>query len=134
MVEENGQNEELTATEEYVENNEVIGDDEEEMEVETTLYRVVTRSEEKVIDGRIEAVEDAKAISKETGQNVLVEREDGRVKMNFREGALVDYVLRHARVVAVARSPMRVRRPLPSQVAMPSHRVLAFRNVNGKRA
>ena len=31
MVEENGQNEELTATEEYVENNEVIGDDEEEM-------------------------------------------------------------------------------------------------------
>lgn len=93
MVEENGQNEELTATEEYVENNEVIGDDEEEMEVETTLYRVVTRSEEKVIDGRIEAVEDAKAISKETGQNVLVEREDGRVKMNFREGALVDYVL-----------------------------------------
>ena len=93
MVEENGQNEELTATEEYVENDEMIGDDEEEMEVETTLYRVVTRSEEKVIDGRIEAVEDAKAISKETGQNVLVEREDGRVKMNFREGALVDYVL-----------------------------------------
>lgn len=92
MVEENGQNEELTATEEYVENNDVV-DDEEEMEVETTLYRVVTRSEEKVIDGRIEAVEDAKAISKETGQNVLVEREDGRVKMNFREGALVDYVL-----------------------------------------
>ena len=92
MVEENGQNEELTATEEYVENNDVVGD-EEEMEVETTLYRVVTRSEEKVIDGRIEAVEDAKAISKETGQNVLVEREDGRVKMNFREGALVDYVL-----------------------------------------
>ncbi|MGB0648146.1 MAG: hypothetical protein ACPGQS_13265 [Bradymonadia bacterium] len=93
MVEENGQNEELTATEQYVENDEMIGDDEEEMEVETTLYRVVTRSEEKVIDGRIEAVEDAKAISKETGQNVLVEREDGRVKMNFREGALVDYVL-----------------------------------------
>ena len=93
MVEENGQNEELTATEEYVEDDEMIGDDEEEMEVETTLYRVVTRSEEKVIDGRIEAVEDAKAISKETGQNVLVEREDGRVKMNFREGALVDYVL-----------------------------------------
>ena len=68
-------------------------DDEEEMEVETTIYRVVTRSEEKSIDGRIEAVDEAKAISKESGQNVLVEREDGRVKMNFRDGALVDYVL-----------------------------------------
>ena len=67
--------------------------DEEEMEVETTIYRVVTRSEEKTIDGRIEAVDEAKAISKESGQNVLVEREDGRVKMNFRDGALVDYVL-----------------------------------------
>ena len=67
--------------------------DEEEMEVETTIYRVVTRSEEKSIDGRIEAVDEAKAISKESGQNVLVEREDGRVKMNFRDGALVDYVL-----------------------------------------
>ena len=94
MVEENGQNEELLATEEFEETaDEIVMDDDEEMEVETTLYRVVTRSEEKVIDGRIEAVEDAKAISKETGQNVLVEREDGRVKMNFREGALVDYVL-----------------------------------------
>ena len=94
MVEENGQNEEFAAADEFEETkNDVIHDDDEEMEVETTLYRVVTRSEEKVIDGRIEAVEDAKAISKETGQNVLVEREDGRVKMNFREGALVDYVL-----------------------------------------
>jgi hypothetical protein len=94
MVEENGQNEELVATEEFEETTSgPVIDDDEEMEVETTLYRVVTRSEEKVIDGRIEAVEDAKAISKETGQNVLVEREDGRVKMNFREGALVDYVL-----------------------------------------
>lgn len=68
-------------------------DDEEEMEVETTIYRVVTRTEEKTIDGRIEAVDEAKAMSKESGQNVLVEREDGRVKMNFRDGALVDYVL-----------------------------------------
>jgi hypothetical protein len=94
MVEENGQNEEFPAADEFEETKaDAIHEDDEEMEVETTLYRVVTRSEEKVIDGRIEAVEDAKATSKETGQNVLVEREDGRVKMNFREGALVDYVL-----------------------------------------
>ena len=78
-------------TEAQVEAEELL--DEEEMEVETTIYRVVTRSEEKSIDGRIEAVDEAKAISKESGQNVLVEREDGRVKMNFRDGALVDYVL-----------------------------------------
>ena len=35
----------------------------------------------------------AKEISIETGQSVLVERTDGRVKMNFRDGALIDYVL-----------------------------------------
>ena len=84
--------EEINETPEY-ENPLVDELDDEEMEVETTLYRVVTRSEEKTIDGRIEAVDEAKSISKETGQNVLVEREDGRVKMNFRDGALVDYVL-----------------------------------------
>ena len=68
-------------------------DDEEVEEVETTLYRVVVREDEQVIDGRIEAVEKAKEISIETGQSVLVERTDGRVKMNFRDGALIDYVL-----------------------------------------
>ena len=88
MTEENTTNEEF----EQIDAHEEI-DDEEEMEVETTLYRLVTRAEEKVVDGRIEAVDEAKAISKESGQNVLVEREDGRVKMNFRDGALVDYVL-----------------------------------------
>ena len=67
--------------------------DDEEEEVETTLYRVVVREDEQVIDGRIEAVEKAKEISIETGQSVLVERTDGRVKMNFRDGALIDYVL-----------------------------------------
>ena len=68
-------------------------DDEEIEEVETTLYRVVVRDDEQVIDGRIEAVDKAKEISIETGQSVLVERTDGRVKMNFRDGALIDYVL-----------------------------------------
>ena len=67
--------------------------DDEEEEVETTLYRVVVREDEQIIDGRIEAVDKAKEISIETGQSVLVERTDGRVKMNFRDGALIDYVL-----------------------------------------
>ncbi|MEE2786335.1 MAG: hypothetical protein VX589_03285 [Myxococcota bacterium] len=69
------------------------GDGEEIEEVETTLYRVVVREDEQIIDGRIEAVDKAKEISVETGQSVLVERTDGRVKMNFRDGALIDYVL-----------------------------------------
>ena len=60
---------------------------------EPTTYRVVTRTDEQVIDGRIEAVETAKSISNEGGQSVLVERTDGRVKMNFRDGSLVDYVI-----------------------------------------
>ena len=72
---------------------ELAADDEEAEEVETTLYRVVVREDEQVIDGRIEAVDKAKEISIETGQSVLVERTDGRVKMNFRDGALIDYVL-----------------------------------------
>ncbi len=67
--------------------------DEEEVYVEPTTYRVTTRSEEEVIDGRIEAVNHAKEISIETGQSVTVERTDGRVKMSFRDGSLVDYVL-----------------------------------------
>ena len=58
-----------------------------------TTYRVVSRSDEQVIDGRIEAVEVAKSLSEEGGQSILVERTDGRVKMNFRDGSLVDYVI-----------------------------------------
>ena len=69
------------------------GAEEEEVEVEPTTYRVSTRDEELVIDGRIEAVTKAKEISVESGVSVLVERTDGRVKMNFRDGSLVDYVL-----------------------------------------
>ena len=66
--------------------------DEDEPEVEPTAFRLATRTEERIVDGRIEAAEAAKAWSKESGQSILVEREDGRVKMNFRDGALVDYV------------------------------------------
>ena len=87
--------EELTANDIEAEEQYANGDfDEEEVEeVETTLYRVVVREDEQVIDGRIEAVDKAKEISIESGQSVLVERTDGRVKMNFRDGALIDYVL-----------------------------------------
>jgi len=55
-------------------------------------YMLTTRIEEKTIVGRDDAVETAKAWSLQSGQSVLVERTDGKVKMSFRDGGLVDYV------------------------------------------
>ena len=55
-------------------------------------YTLSTRVEERQITGRDDAVQAAKAWSLESGQSVLVERTDGRVKMSFRDGGLVDYV------------------------------------------
>ena len=67
--------------------------DEEDIPVEPTTFNVSNRAEEKVIDGRLEAVAAAKEWSIESGQSIVVERTDGRVQMSFRDGALVDYVL-----------------------------------------
>ena len=67
--------------------------EEDEIPAEPTTFRVSNRLEEKVIDGRLEAVAAAKEWSIETGQSIVVERTDGRVQMGFRDGALVDYVL-----------------------------------------
>ncbi len=55
-------------------------------------YTLSTRVEEREITGRDDAVETAKSWSLESGQSVLVERTDGKVKMSFRDGGLVDYV------------------------------------------
>lgn len=55
-------------------------------------YVLTTRVDERHITGRDDAVETAKSWSLESGQSVLVERTDGRVKMNFRDGGLIDYV------------------------------------------
>ena len=67
--------------------------DEDEIPVEPTTFKVSNRVEEKIIDGRLEAVAAAKEWSIESGQSIVVERTDGRVQMSFRDGALVDYVL-----------------------------------------
>ena len=67
--------------------------DEDDIPVEPTTFNVSNRVEEKVIDGRLEAVAAAKEWSIESGQSIVVERTDGRVQMSFRDGALVDYVL-----------------------------------------
>lgn len=55
-------------------------------------YRLSTRLEERLVVGRDEAVGEAKSWSTESGQSVVVERVDGRVRMSFRDGGLVDYV------------------------------------------
>lgn len=55
-------------------------------------YTLSTRIEERKITGRDDAIKTAKDWSRDSGQSVLVERHDGKVKMSFRDGGLVDYV------------------------------------------
>jgi hypothetical protein len=56
------------------------------------LFIVSSRVETREIVGRDEAVAAAKEWTVEEPISVTVERDDGRVKMQFRSGALVDYV------------------------------------------
>lgn len=56
------------------------------------LFIVSSRVETREIVGRDEAVAAAKAWTLEEPVSISVERDDGRVKMQFRGGALVDYV------------------------------------------
>lgn len=65
---------------------------EESRTVPQKSYLLTTRVEEREITGRDDAVQTAKEWSLESGQSVLVERTDGKVKMNFRDGGLIDYV------------------------------------------
>ncbi len=43
------------------------------------------------IEGRDKAIEEAKAISTESGTKVRLERDDRRVHMMFRDGELIEY-------------------------------------------
>lgn len=56
------------------------------------LYQVYTRVETREIIGRDEAVATAKEWTEEEPVSVTVESDDGRVKMQFHSGSLVDYV------------------------------------------
>lgn len=56
------------------------------------VYQVYSRVETREIVGRTEAVQAAKDWTTEEPVSVTVESEDGRVKMQFRGGSLVDYV------------------------------------------
>lgn len=65
----------------------------EEIDTDPSItFRLSTRIEERLVVNRDDAVTAAKEWSLESGQTVAVERVDGRVKMGFRDGGLVDYV------------------------------------------
>ncbi len=55
-------------------------------------YLLSNKLEERRIDDRDEAITTAKTWSAEEHMPVSVERTDGRVKMTFRDGGLIDYV------------------------------------------
>ncbi|MCA9538248.1 MAG: hypothetical protein KC620_05140 [Myxococcales bacterium] len=55
-------------------------------------YLVSNKLEERTIEGREEAIALAKDWSTEDHTSITVERTDGRVKMTFREGDLIDFV------------------------------------------
>ncbi len=55
-------------------------------------YIVSNKLEERTIQDRDEAISTAKTWSSEEHMPVSVERADGRVKMTFRDGGLIDYV------------------------------------------
>lgn len=55
-------------------------------------YIVFSRDEETPIESRAEAVALAKSLTATTDISVTVEREDGRERMQFRQGSLVDFV------------------------------------------
>lgn len=58
----------------------------------TFSYIVFNRDEETPIESRAEAVALAKSLTATTDISVTVEREDGRERMQFRQGSLVDFV------------------------------------------
>ncbi|MCA9539211.1 MAG: hypothetical protein KC620_10020 [Myxococcales bacterium] len=55
-------------------------------------FTLTTRGDEREVIGRFEAVAEAKDWSENCGQQVALERDDGRVRMSFRDGDLIDYV------------------------------------------
>jgi len=67
------------------------GDESYEPEIEETRFTVSTGGETQTIEGRAEAIAQAKALSLEHGR-VSVERVDGRVHMQFSGGSLDSFV------------------------------------------
>ncbi|MCA9547097.1 MAG: hypothetical protein KC613_22000, partial [Myxococcales bacterium] len=66
--------------------------DDEHEDDRSFAYILTTRDGEERIDDRDDAIRMAKEATLDNMQSATVEREDGRVKMQFRQGGLVDYV------------------------------------------
>ncbi|MCA9527869.1 MAG: hypothetical protein KC549_16395 [Myxococcales bacterium] len=60
---------------------------------EDLAWVVYTRSEREEVQGRSAAITLAKEWTADEALTVMVESVDGRVKMQFKSGSLVDYVL-----------------------------------------
>jgi len=54
-------------------------------------FTITIGSETNTVQGRTTAVEEAKSISARSGRAIRVERQDGRVRMEFRRGKLETY-------------------------------------------
>ena len=67
-------------------------EEQETQEPEIHTFQIKNGQQVTEVEGRMEAIAQAKEVSARTWRPVGLEREDGRVKMNFRDGALVDYV------------------------------------------
>ncbi len=60
-------------------------------DVGSAAYRIETPSDVIGMDSRDEAIERAKALSKQTGRTVALVRGDGRLRMEFVDGEMTVY-------------------------------------------
>lgn len=57
----------------------------------SNAFTITIGNETNTVQGRSTAVEEAKSISARSGRAIRVERQDGRVRMEFRRGKLETY-------------------------------------------
>lgn len=66
-------------------------DKKDNQEPDCSTYQIKNGQQVTEVEGRMEAIAQAKEISARTWRPVGLEREDGRVKMQFRRGSLLIY-------------------------------------------
>lgn len=66
-------------------------EEQETQEPEIHTFQIKNGQQVTEVEGRMEAIAQAKEVSARTWRPVGLEREDGRVKMQFRRGSLLIY-------------------------------------------
>ncbi len=66
-------------------------DNKDNQEPDCSTYQIKNGQQVTEVEGRMEAIAQAKEVSARTWRPVGLEREDGRVKMQFRRGSLLIY-------------------------------------------